>query len=405
MNISQAGGKTVVLTGGRAPATLELVRLIGAAGHRVIVAESTRRHLCARSRYVDSVYQVPPPREQPEAYVRALCEIMSKEKANLLIPTCEEIFYVSNGLERLLSYGEVLAEGIDVLRTLHDKWLFGKLARDAGAIVPQTIRTQSPEELREALREASGPVVIKPVFSRFSAHVRIVADPVSAAKHPLPVPSAQQPWLVQEYIDGRQLCSYAVAHKGKLALYADYRATHTAGQGASIYFAYANHPRIKEFVCRFVEQHRFSGQIAFDLMENKSGELYVIECNPRLTSGIHLFRGQLDAANAFFQSGSEVMVPKPTAKSMLGMAMLTYGLGGIKDWNGMKRWGRDFFSARDAVFTYDDPRPFAAQFGMLADLAWQSIRTGKSMIECSTSDIEWNGETLPAERLLPSKRM
>lgn len=399
MNTSGTGKKTVVLTGGRAPATLELARLFGMAGYRVIVAESARRHLCARSRYVERIYQVPAPREQPDAYVRALCEVMDKERASLLIPTCEEIFYVSKGREQLRSYGEVLAEGIDVLRALHDKWQFGQIARDAGAMVPQTIRAQSPEELREAMREASGPVVLKPVFSRFSAHVRIVADPRAVAKAKLPIPSVKQPWLVQEYIEGRQLCSYAVAHKGRLALYADYETTHTAGLGASIYFAYRNHQRVREFVTSFVEQHGFSGQIAFDLIESKQGELYVIECNPRLTSGIHLFRGRKEVTSAFFQRGSDVMVPMEGAKSMLAMAMLTYGLGGIRDWSGMLGWGRDFFSAQDALFRSDDPGPFAAQFGMLADLAWQSIRTGKSMIECSTSDIEWNGETPPVERL------
>lgn len=395
MNISGSDDKTVVLTGGRAPATLELARLFGMAGNRVIVAESARRHLCARSRYVERIYQVPAPREQPDAYVRALSEVMDKERASLLIPTCEEIFYVSKGREQLRAYGEVLAEGIDVLRLLHDKWQFGQIAREAGAMVPQTVRVQSPEELWEAMREASGPVVLKPVFSRFSAHVRIVADPSAADKAKLPVPSVKQPWLVQEYIEGRQLCSYAVAHKGRLALYADYETTHTAGFGASIYFGYRNHPGVRIFVTRFVEKHSFSGQIAFDLIESKQGELYVIECNPRLTSGIHLFRGRQEATNAFFQSGSDVIVPVDGEKSMLAMAMLTYGLGGIRDWSGMLSWGRDFFSAQDALFRTDDPRPFAAQFGMLADLAWQSIRTGKSMIECSTSDIEWNGETPP----------
>ncbi|WP_289137282.1 ATP-grasp domain-containing protein [uncultured Brevibacillus sp.] len=385
--------KTILLTGGRAPGTLELARLLGAAGHRVIVAESARLHLCSRSRFVARAYRVPSPREQPTDYISALCRIMKQEQVHLLIPTCEEIFYVAKGRDRLQSYGAVLTEGLDVLRSLHDKWLFGKLAREAGATVPNTVLSRSQKELKQALREASGPVVLKPVYSRFAAHVRIVADPHAAAMAELPEPSAEQPWLVQEFIEGRQLCSYAVAHEGRLLLYADYATTYTAGKGASIYFTYANDPRVKDFVSRFVERHRFSGQIAFDLIESRQGELYVIECNPRLTSGIHLFRGQKEAANAFLQQGSEVIVPLETGPpTMLAMAMMTYGLGGIRNWSDLKQWGNDFFSARDALHMPGDPWPYAAQFGMLADLAWSSIRTGKSMIECSTKDIEWNGE-------------
>lgn len=388
--------KSVLLTGGRAPATLELARLLGAAGHRVIVAESARRHLCMHSRYVERSYLVPPPRQQPDAYIGKLCEIMQKERIDLLIPTCEEIFYVSGGRDRLLGFGDVLVEPLDVLRSLHDKWLFAGLAREAGALVPLTVRVQTSEQLREAMLSASGPVVLKPVYSRFAANVRIVSDPSStaAASDMLPEPNVDQPWLVQQFIQGRQVCSYAVAHEGRLALYADYQTTHTAGQGASIYFAYAEHPQVKAFVSRFVQSHRFSGQIAFDLIENERGELFVLECNPRMTSGIHLFTGQPEAAAAYFSqmASADMVVPTGLKTSMLAMAMLTYGLAGMTDAKKARCWARDFCSARDALFRQDDPRPFFDQFSMLADLAWQSIRTRKSMLACSTSDIEWNGE-------------
>ncbi|MFS0553390.1 ATP-grasp domain-containing protein [Brevibacillus sp. 179-C9.3 HS] len=385
--------KSVLLTGGRAPATLELARLLGAAGHRVIVAESARRHLCQHSRYVERSYQVPPPRQQPDAYVEKLCEIMQRERIDLLIPTCEEIFYVSRGRDQLLGFGDVLVERLDVLRSLHDKWLFAEMAREVGALVPQTVRVQSPAQLREAVQQAGGPVVLKPVYSRFAAHVRIIADPSSAAgQSTLPEPTAEQPWLVQQFIKGRQVCSYAVAHDGQLTLYADYETTHTAGQGASIHFVYAAHPQVRDFVTRFVRRHQFSGQIAFDLIENERGELYVIECNPRLTSGVHLFTEQREAAAAYFSRLGNTVVPAGDQTCMLGMAMLTYGIAGLTNKDKAKRWASDLFSARDVLLTRDDPRPFFDQFWMLADLAWQSIRTRKSMIACSTSDIEWNGE-------------
>ncbi|WHX29697.1 ATP-grasp domain-containing protein [Brevibacillus agri] len=393
--------RTVLLTGGRAPATLELARLLRAAGQRVIVAESAARHLCAHSRYVQRSYRVPPPRTQPEAYIDELCQIMRKERVDLLIPTCEEIFYVAHGRERLLAHGDVLVEPLAVLRTLHDKWEFGKLARGAGALVPHTVRAESADERDAAIRQATGPVVLKPVYSRFAAHVQIISEPSRARLSALPVPSARQPWLVQRFIAGRQLCSYAVAREGELALYADYETVHTAGQGATIHFAYAAHAGVKDFVTRFVRRHRLSGQIAFDFIESKTGELYVIECNPRLTSGIHLFAGQTAAADAFLagksQGGAEgraeAVVPQAGQTCMLTMAMLTYGLANVKDWRGWTSWVRDLCNARDVLFRAEDPRPFFDQFMMLGDLAWQSLRTKTSMLACSTSDIEWNGET------------
>ncbi|MED4779861.1 ATP-grasp domain-containing protein [Brevibacillus choshinensis] len=385
--------KTVVLTGGRAPSTLELARLMDQAGHRVVMAESARFHLGRASRAVSRTYQVPPPRQQPDEYIQALKKIMEQEKADLLIPTCEEIFYVSRGLEQLVNAGRVLTEGIDVLRSLHDKWSFGQLAgKVVGATVPITKRIESEEQMREALKHASGSVVLKPVFSRFASQLRIVHDPVSASSGDLPAISKQQPWVVQEYIKGRQLCSYAVAHNGQLALYADYETTYTAGQGASIHFSYANHPGVREFVSRFVDVQQFSGQIAFDFMEDLEGKLYVIECNPRLTSGIHLFADQMQAVEAFFGKKCEVIVPRGNQPFMLGMAMLAYGLPAVRNVAEGKRWLRDYLESRDVLWRNSDPLPYFYQLRMLADLAKQRLQTGKSMLECSTSDIEWNGE-------------
>ncbi|RNB88631.1 ATP-grasp domain-containing protein [Brevibacillus nitrificans] len=384
--------KTVLLTGGRAPATLELARLFYQEGYRVIVAESARHHLCQVSRAVSRSYLVPPPRQQSEEYIQALQRIMEQEKVDMLLPTCEEIFYVSRGLNGLLEKGQVLTEGLEILRPLHDKWSFQQLAKQAGAAVPPTRKVETEEQLREALKESCRQVVLKPVFSRFASRIRIVTDPRSAALGDLPAVSKQEPWLVQDFIEGRQICSYAVAHKGRLALYADYETTYTAGQGATIRFSYANHFKVKDFVHRFVYGQQFSGQIAFDFIEDETGELYVIECNPRLTSGIHLFADQPEATAAFFGTRSEVFVPHGKHPSMLGVAMVAYGLPAVRSAAAGRRFLQDFRLARDVVWSWTDPFPFLKQARMLADLAMQSRKTGKSMMECSTSDIEWNGE-------------
>src|SRR5512140_1701805 len=102
----------VLLTGGRAPATLELARLFHRSGHRVFVAESLRGHLSAPSRAVNGNFVVPPPRQDTEGFIKALRGIIAAQHIDLLIPTCEEIFYVSKGLHELPC--KVLAEPIDV---------------------------------------------------------------------------------------------------------------------------------------------------------------------------------------------------------------------------------------------------------------------------------------------------
>ncbi|MEJ8544273.1 ATP-grasp domain-containing protein [Brevibacillus borstelensis] len=411
--------KTILLTGGRAPATLELARLFDQAGHRVVVAESLPAHLCRVSRAVARSYRVRPPRLQENEYIEELCRIAEREKADLLIPTCEEVFFVAKGRERLRHHVEVLVESLEELRIWHDKGAFVRLAEQAGFSVPRTSAASSARELREALHavEPGKSVVLKPAFSRFSARVHILRRTLSKKDWFLPyeLPSIKEgeTWLVQEYVEGRQLCSYAVAREGRLSLYADYATTFTAGRGASISFSFANHPGVRRFVETMVRLRRFTGQIAFDFIETQAGELYPIECNPRLTSGIHLFRGKKEAADAFFAGGKAggehaerendgeqdkcieakpVLVPSGSAAAALSMAMLVYGLPSIRSWREGKRWLGEFFRSRDVVFRWGDPLPALEQLRLLWTLAALKRKTGMSMVECSTSDIEWNGE-------------
>src|SRR5687768_15246342 len=102
--------KTILLTGGRAPAALELARVFHAAGHRVLMAESVKHHLSQPSRAIAANFHVPPPRQQTAEYLAALRQIITAHNVDLLIPTCEEIFYVAMGREMLSQHCAVFVE-------------------------------------------------------------------------------------------------------------------------------------------------------------------------------------------------------------------------------------------------------------------------------------------------------
>lgn len=74
------------------------------------------------------------------------------------------------------------------------------------------------------------------------------------------------------------------------------------------------------------------------------------------------------------------------------MAMLFYGLPSLRSWREGRRWLGEFLKSRDVVFRWSDPLPAFEQLRLLWILADMKRKTGMSMIECSTSDIEWNGD-------------
>ncbi|GAA3406389.1 ATP-grasp domain-containing protein [Paenibacillus hodogayensis] len=420
-------GLKVLLTGGRAPVALELARLLAAAGCEVHVAESLHYHLCRVSKAVTRSHAVPSPAADAEGFVAALERIVRREQIDWLIPTCEELFYVASGLPRLSQVCRVLAAPIEQLVRLHSKHAFIRRVEELGFPVPRTRLLASPSEWRQLthLWTASGSgaekaadlwpegCVLKPEFSRSGSKVRFVGRPSAAGRarkaggppgqrtertHTgLPVLDEDRyPWVAQQYIAGRGLCTYSIVHEGKLTAYAAYAVEYSLPSGACVYFESLNHPALKHWVERFAALEKFTGQLAFDFIETAGGELYPIECNPRATSGIHLFGSQDGLAAALLDPqslGDTIAEPHPGARRMLALPMLAASRKGSATAGGLGAWLRKFATANDAVYRRDDPRPFWEQLLLLNELRRIAARSGRTLLEASTCDIEWNGGT------------
>lgn len=381
--------QNVLLTGGRAFVTLELARHLARHGHRVVVAESIPIHLCRYSRCVVQHYRVPAPNVESEAFIDALVEIVQREKIDVLIPTCEEIFFVAQGLERLRPYCRVLCAPFEQLARLHNKREFIQSAARYDLLVPETHLFTSSTDLQQFLQEHGTAFVLKPVFSRFASKV-VFADTMAGQIEQLPI-TREYPWVAQQRIDGEAFCSYSIAFEGRLLAHAVYPVCYQAGRGSCVYFAPVEHTAIDDWIKRFLQHERFSGQIAFDLIVTPDGRVYPIECNPRATSGIHLFQQEQPLHRALLAPDEPVLRPPLTSRAMIAIAMLVYGLPSQRSWVQARTWLRDFLHARDVVFDWSDPLPFLLQ-PLLLWYNWKESRwRGISILEFSTHDIEWNG--------------
>ncbi|MNY01532.1 hypothetical protein D3C86_1340660 [compost metagenome] len=233
-------------------------------------------------------------------------------------------------------------------------------------------------------------LVFKPVYSRFAAKVRFYT--AGEETRDLPRPSPQEPWVAQRFIAGTPYCTYGVAREGRLTAHAVYPSVFTAGQGATIHFQAIAHPRIEAWVSRLVSALGYTGQIAFDFIEKPEGELYPLECNPRATSGVHLFRPKDRLDGAFFGEVSEPLQPQAKRSAMLSLAMGLYGLPSVRSLRQLGAWGQAVVTSREILFDWKDPLPAFGQVAALAELWRTSRRQGVSLLEASTWDIEWNGE-------------
>jgi hypothetical protein len=85
----------LLLTGGRAPATLALARQLIRQGYRIHMAESATFYLCQASNAIERHHSVPSPRLNPKQYIASLIRICQEAGITALLPTCEEVFYIA----------------------------------------------------------------------------------------------------------------------------------------------------------------------------------------------------------------------------------------------------------------------------------------------------------------------
>ncbi|KAB8129181.1 ATP-grasp domain-containing protein [Gracilibacillus oryzae] len=375
--------KRILLTGARAPATLDLARIFAKNGYEVHAADSVACALTFSSKAVHSTHIVASPKMATARFMEQLMDIIKREQIDIIIPTCEEIFYLASYKKQIETYCQLFAEDIGRLAALHNKHQFPLIAEQYQLPVPSTTLCQNIDDWKSATSMMDKKIG-KPVFSRFSNQLYFLPED---REKPIDI-SEQKQWVVQDYIDGEHYCSYSVAHNGRILAHIVYQSKFRVGDGATIHFQTIHEPSVDNWVKKFVESYQFTGQIGFDFIKDKAGTVYAIECNPRLTSGIHLF-DRLPVHEAFLGTTTETITPQNSSR-MLTAAMLTYALPNIKQ-HGMKQTMNAIAAANDIVWDWHDPAPFFKQMQSLLYF-WQLSRGQKiNLTEATTFDISWDG--------------
>lgn len=381
--------KTVLVTGARSPAALEICRGLQASGSRVVAADSLYFPICRFSNAVDRCVQISPPRQNPKGFIEDLNRIVANEKVDIIIPTCEEVFHLA--LHQKEIDCAIFSGDIAQLSWFHDKYRFLQAARGHGISIPKTKLLTTRSSMLEIAEtqvlegERTEALVFKRVFSRFAEGTLI--KPVLRQLDNIH-PTEQNTYIAQEFIPGEEFCCYAIAVDGKPKAISIYKPIYRAGRGAGIYFQPESRPEIEAFVRSFVSGHSFTGQISFDFIATAGGPTYVIECNPRATSGVHLLNHDTDW-NGMFGIGleDENHCHSPQKRPvMVALAMLIYGLKNARPHAFIHDWKR----AKDVAFRRRDFLPAVGQLATMTEFLMRAVKHSVSPLAATTHDIEWN---------------
>ena len=374
--------RTALLTVGRFPAALTLARGLHEHGVRVIVADPLKRQLCSVSRAVAKTFQVASPNTDLERWELDILDIIERENVTDLIPTSEEVCHVANLAPRLSDTTRYVGPTAEWIAQWHDKLLFVNYAISRGVTAP-SVYTTADGEARALIRQTE--CVLKP--RRGCSGTAVSFIPTGST-----LPPASQDMLLQRRVQGNHLYTLSWVDAGEVKATASYRGSTHSGTVA-VGFQSAPTPfSVKQWIEQFVANTDVTGFLSFDFILDRSGIPWGIECNPRLSSGVHFIdEAWLGAAVMGEATGSPPISPAGK-RVQWSYSTLTEAYKHLFRFQipELIRCLRDLFVSRDAVWSWRDPLPFILMTPLCWEFIWRSIRERMPIGDASQCDIAWH---------------
>jgi hypothetical protein len=349
--------RTILITGGKMTKALQLARSFHCAGHRVILAESAKYRLTGHqfSRAVDAFYCIPEPTAR--GYERALFEIVRYEAVDTFVPVSSPSSSVHDARARYLldEICEVVHASEDIVRMLDDKADFSKLAVALGLRVPDWLRVTDARQILDFGFPAGRDYVLKRIAYNPVGRLdlpRLSADTPqlnAAQARWLPV-SEDDPWILQEFIEGKEYCTHGTAIDGRLQVYGCCESS-----ASQLNYAAVDKPEIRSWVEAFVSGLGVTGQFSFDFIEAADGQVYAIECNPRTHSAITMFHNHPQLASAYLEAQHPVITPLSDARPT---HWIYHEVWRLLTQRGRRERLTSILRGKDAIFARWDPLPY-----------------------------------------------
>jgi hypothetical protein len=379
--------KRILLTSGRVPSALELARSLARAGCYVVVADSYPTFLCQYSRAVARSYVVPPPRQQPASYELAIIDIIKRERIDLLVPASEEVLYLATFAAEIKKHCAFFFADAELLLQCHHKQDFNDMAHAMGLPVPDSTLLVRDSRVVQKLQQDD--YVLKRCFSRGGNRVIFAQGGTDPQSCDVPLDGS---WLIQKKIAGETLCSFSVVQNGKVIKTQLYRPSITLGS-IGVVFQSLRDERMEQWIESFAQTTGYHGFLSFDFQRTESGAVMALECNPRITSGIHLVHPDV-LAQAILNP--ERPLPQRVAHSR---AQIILGvMSALPDLLASPRlaWKtlRECLQARDVIIDWSDPGLLLYQLKCYLYFFRTCRRERFPLSSCAMDGIEWNEEAL-----------
>ncbi len=378
------------------PFAVDEIRKLGSSGHDVIAADTFHTAPGSHTRGAAQHRIVPSPKDDTLAFVGEVADVLVNEKVDVLVPMFEEVFYLARHRDLLEPHAELFFPTFDVLSAFHDKASFIALAQRLDVPVPDTVTVTTDDELADAIARFPR-YFARAAFSRGGVELLTNTGPLAGVIDPADVhPTAQNPWVVQEFVEGVDLCSFSVVHHGRVVAHCTYEHPKTIEHAGGIEFVSVDEPETLAHVERFVGETGYHGQISFDYLKHDDGVVSMVECNPRPTDGVTLMPAD-EFNKAVLDPGTDRFVLDAGHRSQIDFALLR---DMFREPHNLPSDVRDLFAAPDVYASRHDLKPLLYEILSYSHVfAFRHHEGGPrkhtDLMAAQFYDIEWDGSPIP----------
>ena len=318
--------RTILVTGMGMTKGLMLARTFYIAGHNVIGAdfEPYGIPVCGRfSRALSKFYPLSRPNHTDGSthYIRDLLRIVWREKVDIWVSCSGVASAVEDGqakevLERR-SNCKCIQFDVPTTQTLHEKDTFIEQTARLGLPTPETYNVTSRAAVHKVLHESPrtkkkyimkslgmndasrGDMTVLPRRTLSETYNHLSTIPISDSK----------PWVLQQFISGREYCTHALIVNGQVKAFLSCRSSELLMHYEALPSDSALNAAMLRFTQEFVARYpdNMTGHLSFDfLVEERVSEkgaemtLVPIEFNPRAHTAVTLFQGrEIEMAKAY----------------------------------------------------------------------------------------------------------
>ncbi len=311
----------ILVTSARLPHALGVIRKLGEEGHEVYATDTFTTSPGLHSNHVKEAIITASPKFDTRKFLDEIKDIIRSRRIDLVVPCFEEVFYLAKHHDEIAALTPVFFPSFDVLARLHNKEAFTTLTQQLKLPIAPTRVAHSQDELAAAAREFKE-YFARAAFSRGGVELFTNTGPLAGhVKLEDCHPSAGNPWLVQEFVQGKDICSFSVAHQGRLAAHCTYEHPLTIEHAGGIVFESIDEPQSVEIAKTYIEATGYHGHISFDYIKTDHG-LSIVECNPRPTAGIFMMSAK-DYVDAVFAPHPErPAVVQPGVREQIASAIV-----------------------------------------------------------------------------------